>query len=128
ILATIIDAIALLALFITLMGLFGVALFVVDRRTHEIGVRKTLGASVFQILRMLIRDFSKPVIAANLIAWPLAYFVSQKYLDIFIQRVDVSILPFVASLAIALVVAWLAVGGQAWRAARLQPADVLRSE
>jgi putative ABC transport system permease protein len=77
---------------------------------------------------MLLRDFSKPVLVANLIAWPLAYVAAKPYLRVFIQRIDLTLLPFAASLGIVLVIAWAAVGSQAWRAARANPATVLRFE
>src|SRR5262249_30133700 len=62
-----------LALAIALMGLAGMSLHIIGRRTHEIGVRKTLGATAGQILRLLFVDFSKPVLIANVLAWPLAF-------------------------------------------------------
>ena len=116
------------AFFISIIGLFGMAVQVAGRRTHEIGVRKSVGARKSQIVLMLLRDFSKPVLIANLIAWPLGYLAAQTYLRVFIQRIPITPLPFVASLAIVLVIAWAAVGSQAWRAARANPATVLRFE
>jgi putative ABC transport system permease protein len=113
---------------IATMGLFGMATFIATRRRHEIGVRKTLGASVRQIIAMLLRDLSKPVLIANLLVWPIAFIAVQKYLNLFIQRVDLTALPFVFSLLLTLLIAWIAVGGQAWRAARINPANVLRHE
>jgi putative ABC transport system permease protein len=93
---------------------------------HEIGVRKTLGSSAGAVAGLLLIDFSKPVIIANLLAWPLAWVAAQIYLSPFSQRIEVGPLPFLASLAITLVIAWLAVGGQTLRAATVQPANVLR--
>jgi putative ABC transport system permease protein len=126
--AATLSTMTVVALTIALMGLFGMAVFIARRRNHEIGVRKTLGANVGQILSLLLRDFSKPVVVANVIAWPLAYVAAQVYLSLFIQRVELSLLPFVSSLAITVLIGWLAVGGQAWRAARVKPATVLRYE
>ena len=116
------------AFFISIIGLFGMAVQVAGRRIHEIGVRKSVGARKSQIVLMLLRDFSKPVLIANLIAWPLGYLAAQTYLHVFIQRIPITPLPFAASLAIVLVIAWAAVGSQAWRAARANPATVLRFE
>ena len=116
------------AFFISIIGLFGMAVQVAGRRTHEIGVRKSVGARKSQIVLMLLRDFSKPVLTANVIAWPLGYLAAQTYLHVFIQRIPITPLPFLASLAIVLVIAWAAVGSQAWRAARANPATVLRFE
>jgi putative ABC transport system permease protein len=116
------------AFFISIIGLFGMAVQVAGRRTHEIGVRKSVGAHKGQIVLMLLRDFSKPVLIANLIAWPLGYLAAETYLHVFIQRIPITLLPFAASLGIVLVIAWAAVGSQAWRAARANPATVLRFE
>jgi putative ABC transport system permease protein len=121
-------ALMAVAFFISIIGLFGMAVQVAGRRMHEIGVRKSVGARKSQMVIMLLRDFSKPVLAANLIAWPLAYLAAQQYLRVFIQRISLTPLPFVASLAIVLAIAWAAVGSQAWRAARANPATVLRFE
>ena len=116
------------AFFISIIGLFGMAVQVAGRRVHEIGVRKSVGAHKSQIVLMLLRDFSKPVLIANLIAWPVGYLAAQMYLRVFIQRIPITPLPFFASLGIVLVIAWAAVGSQAWRAARANPATVLRFE
>jgi putative ABC transport system permease protein len=101
---------------------------VAGRRVHEIGVRKSVGAHKLQIVAMLLRDFSRPVVIANLVAWPLAYFAAAKYLQVFIQRIPITPLPFFASLVVVVAIAWAAVGSQAWRAARANPATVLRFE
>jgi len=77
---------------------------------------------------LLLRDFSKPVLIANLVAWPLAYFAAQQYLSVFIQRIALTPIPFLLSLAITILIACAAVGGQALRAARVSPAHVLRFE
>jgi putative ABC transport system permease protein len=119
---------AAFAFFISIIGLFGMAVQVAARRTHEIGVRKSVGARKSQIVGMLLRDFSKPVIIANVIAWPLGYVAAQTYLGVFIQRISLTPVPFVASLVIVLLIAWAAVVSQALRAARANPATVLRFE
>jgi putative ABC transport system permease protein len=119
---------AAFAFLISVIGLFGMAVQVAGRRTHEIGVRKSVGARKMQIVRMLLLDFSKPVIIANLIAWPLGYIAAQAYLSVFIQRISVTPLPFVASLGVVVAIAWIAVASQALRAARANPATVLRFE
>jgi putative ABC transport system permease protein len=119
---------AFLAVMIAVIGLFGMAIQVASRRVHEVGVRKSVGARTSQVVAMLMRDFSKPVLIANLIAWPLGYFAAQQYLSVFMQRIALTPVPFVLSLAVALAVASAAVGGQALRAARVSPAAVLRVE
>ena len=122
------SGLAFVAVLIALIGLFGMAVHVASRRVREIGVRKSIGARTSQVVVMLIRDFSKPVLIANVVAWPLAYFAAQQYLSVFMHRVPLTLAPFALSLVLALGVAWIAVGGQAMRAARINPANVLRTE
>jgi len=119
---------ALFAALISTIGMFGMAIHVTDRRRHEIGVRKTLGARTSRIVLMLLRDMSRPIVVGNLLAWPLAWVAATFYLSMFVDRVPVSIVPFIASLGIALALAWLVVAGRAIGAARLNPASVLRYE
>jgi putative ABC transport system permease protein len=119
---------ALMAFAISVAGLFGMAALVTARRRPEIGVRKTLGASTAQMLRLLLTSFSKPVVVANLLAWPLGLVGARLYLKQFLNPIPITLLPFVASLVVTVSIAWLAVGSQTWRAARLRPADVLRHE
>jgi putative ABC transport system permease protein len=123
-----IGGIATLALLISILGLIGMSMHVIGRRQHEIGVRKTLGASVRSIVQLLLTDFSKPVIVANIIAWPLAFITMQLYVSLFTQRTSLSIVPFISSLVMTVLIAWLAVAAQATRAARMNPATVLRTE
>jgi putative ABC transport system permease protein len=119
---------AVFALVISSVGLMGMAAHIVGRRTHEIGVRKALGASVRQVLLLLLKDFSRPVMIANVIAWPLAFGAMSIYLSAFVTRTSLTLIPFVASLFLTLAFAWLAVIVQATRAARMNPATVLRAE
>jgi len=120
--------IAIFAFAIAAMGLIGMAVHIVGNRRHEIGVRKTLGATQQRVMSMLMWDFSKPVLIANLIAWPLAFGVEQGYARVIVDRAPISIVPYLLGLAITLTIAWAAVGAQAYRAARLHPANVLRHE
>ena len=87
-------SVAMLAMLIAVLGLVGMSIHTIGRRTHEIGVRKTLGASVRSVIALLLTDFSKPVIVANLIAWPVAFIAMQVYLSIFTQRVGLTWVPF----------------------------------
>lgn len=116
------------AFIIAVMGLIGMAIHITSRRLREIGIRKTLGASARGVVMMLLRDFSKPVLIANLVAWPFAFVAGRLYFELFTQRATMTPWPFVASLAITVAVAWLAVGGQALRAAAVKPALVLHAE
>jgi putative ABC transport system permease protein len=91
-------------------------------------VRKTLVGSAAQMAIMLLAAFGRPVLIANLIAWPLAYVAARAYLDVFISPIELSALPFVGSLLATSIVAALAVAHQTLGAARLKPATVLRNE
>lgn len=121
-------SLALMAFFISVVGLLGMAMQVAAHRRHEIGVRKTLGATTPEIVRMLLRYFSKPVVIANLIAWPLGFLAASVYLTVFMHRIPLTPTPFLLSLAITTFIAWLTVAGQALRAARVRPADALSCE
>jgi putative ABC transport system permease protein len=121
-------ALALFAIFIAAMGLIGMASYVVGRRVKEIGIRKTLGATTTQVLARLLWEFSRPVLVANLIAWPIAYVAMQSYLSLFSMRQSLTFLPFLVTLLATLALTWAAVLSQAWRAARVKPAKVLRYE
>ncbi len=117
-----------LALTVACLGLFAMSTHVVRARIHEIGVRKTLGASASRVLAMLMKDFSRPVLIANLLALPLALLAARIYLNVFIHRLPLSAGPFLVSLGVTLIAAWAAVALQATRAAWLKPATVLRHE
>ncbi|MEL6567589.1 MAG: FtsX-like permease family protein, partial [Pseudomonadota bacterium] len=119
---------SVLAFMVSLIGLFAMAVFIANRRRHEIGVRKTLGATTGEVTRLLLKDFTIPVLIGNLIAWPIAYFSANAYLSTFLERIPLTPLPWILSLIITLIIAWIAVGGQAWRAARVKPSEVLRYE
>jgi len=123
--STVLAGLSAFAFVIAIMGLIGMAIHITSRRMREIGIRKTLGASARGLVWMLLRDFSRPVLIANIIAWPFAYFAGQMYYNLFTQRAPVSPAPFVLSLVTTLAIAWLAVGAQALRAATVKPASVL---
>ncbi|MFV3128813.1 ABC transporter permease [Niveispirillum sp. KHB5.9] len=117
-----------LAILIACLGLFGLASFTAERRTKEIGLRKVLGASVTDIVRLLVWQFSKPVLVANLIAWPVAWYFMNDWLNGFTFRIDLNPLLFVAAGAVALAIAWLTVGLHAARVAQAKPVTALRYE
>lgn len=122
------SVVTIVATVIAILGLIGISIHAIHRRMHEIGVRKTLGANSKNIFAMLIRDFSRPVAIANLVSWPLAYVLMRAYLNIFTHNADLNFVPFVGSLGITLLVAWITISAQVGRAARLNPVTVLRYE
>lgn len=119
---------ASLAILIASLGLFGLASFTAERRVKEIGIRKSLGATVFSVVRLLSTEFTVLVVIANLIAWPLAWYVMRVWLDGFAYRVDISPLLFIAAGGLSIVIALATVGGQAARSARISPALSLRTD
>ncbi len=123
-----IAAFACLAVFIACLGLLGLASFTVGQRTKEIGIRKVLGASVAGIFVLLNKDFIKRVLIANLIAWPLAYYAMNKWLQNFAYRVSISIWMFMASAAAAIIIALLTVSYLSVKSALGNPVDSLRYE
>jgi putative ABC transport system permease protein len=119
---------SMLALFIAAMGLFGLALFMVEQRTKEIGVRKVLGASVGSIFLLISKEFAYLVLIANVVAWPAAYFLMQKWLQNFAYRVNMEPWLFMLSGVMALLIALLTISYQAVKAAMADPVDSLRYE
>jgi putative ABC transport system permease protein len=119
---------ALLAILIACLGLFGLAAFTVERRTKEIGIRKVLGARIRDIVQLLVWQFSKPVIIANLIAWPVAWWVMGDWLNSFDAPVDLGPGPFVLAGILALAIAIGTIAGHAIRVARTNPIHALRYE
>lgn len=119
---------AALAVLIACMGLFGMASFTVQQRVKEIGVRKVLGASVADVVKMLVHAFLKWVLIANLIAWPLAYYVINKWLESYPYREDINFWIFLGSGILAVFIASITVGQQALRTALANPVDALRYE
>jgi len=97
-------------------------------RTKEIGVRKVLGASIWQILVLFGKDFSRWVLIANIIAWPVAFYAMNKWLQNFAYRIDMTIWPFLLSGFFALLIALLTVSFQAMKAALANPIESLRYE
>jgi putative ABC transport system permease protein len=102
--------------------------FTAGQRTKEIGIRKSLGATTGDILRLLTVEFARPVVWANLIAWPVAWWAMQRWLDGFAYHVDLALWMFLAAGGAALAIALLTVSVHAWRVARAVPATALRYE
>jgi putative ABC transport system permease protein len=125
---TIYTIFSLLALFVASLGLFGLAAYTTESRTREIGIRKVLGASEPTIIRLLSKEFAKWVLLANIIAWPIAFYLMDNWLNNFAYRISVPWLVFVASGLIALVIAMSTVFYQAYKAARSNPVVALKYE
>ncbi|MFL6738235.1 MAG: ABC transporter permease [Sphingomicrobium sp.] len=121
-------AFSLLAVIIGCLGLFGLAAFTAERRTKEIGIRKVLGARTRDIVRLLVWQFSQPVIIANLIAWPAAWWLMRDWLNKFDDRITLGPTPFVTAGLIALTIAVVTVVGHAFKVARANPIHALRYE
>ncbi|MFL6847884.1 MAG: ABC transporter permease [Sphingomicrobium sp.] len=121
-------AFALLAVIIGCLGLFGLAAFTAERRTKEIGIRKVLGARTRDIVRLLVWQFSRPVIIANVIAWPIAWWLMRDWLNTFDQRITLGPIPFVIAALVALTIAIVTVVGHAMKVARSNPIHALRYE
>lgn len=117
-----------LAVLIGCVGLWGLASFNTQRRVKEIGIRKTLGASATDIVKLLVGQFLRPVLIANLVAWPLAFIAMRTWLAGFDDRVALSPLYFAAATALALTIAVLTVLGQSLKASRAAPAWALRHD
>jgi putative ABC transport system permease protein len=116
------------AVVIASLGLLGLAVFTAERRTREIGLRKVMGASRWDILRFLGWQFARPVLWANLLAWPLAYLCMHRWLEGFAYHVDLNPLAFLVASVLALVIALATVSGHALMVARTRPVEALRYE
>jgi putative ABC transport system permease protein len=116
------------AAFIACLGLFGLAAFSTERRIKEIGIRKVYGAETKDIVLMLLWQFSIPVLGANLIAWPIAYYYLHGWLENYAYRISLNPLYFVGAGGIALTIAWVTVIAHAANVARSNPIHALRCE
>jgi len=119
---------SLLAILIACLGLYSLAAFATERRTKEIGIRKVVGARVRDIVRLLVWQFSKPVVVANLIAWPVAWWAMRDWLNTFDARIALGPTPFALAGILAFLIAVVTVAGQSIRVARMNPIHALRYE
>lgn len=119
---------SILAIFIATLGLFGLTSFTVEQRTKEIGVRKAMGSSVPGIYVVISREVVILVSISALIAWPLIYYISGKWLENFYYRINLGVLSFVAGLVIAMGIALLTISYRIMKAARVNPAHSLKYE
>ena len=117
-----------LAVFTACLGLFGLAVFTAKQRTREVGIRKALGASTRQLVLLLSREYTILVVIANVIAWPVAYFVAQQWLQAYAYHADIPLLLFPAAGLLGLLIAWITVSSQTIQAAAMNPVDSLRRE
>jgi ABC-type antimicrobial peptide transport system permease subunit len=117
-----------LAILISCLGLLGLAAYTAETRKKEIGIRKVLGSSAFAIIKMLTSDFSKMVIVAICIALPISYLFSKNWLDAFAYRIELKWWYFISAGLLALVISWLTVGFQTFKAAVANPIKSLRTE
>jgi len=117
-----------LAVVISCLGLFGLASFTAEQRTKEIGIRKVLGASGAGLVLMLSKEITKWVIISNIIAWPIAYYLIQRWLEFYAYRIDISIWVFALSGILVVTISLLTISIQTVRAASSNPVDSLRYE
>jgi putative ABC transport system permease protein len=117
-----------IAIFIACLGLFGLASFTAERRTREIGIRKVFGARARDIVLLLLWQFSVPVLAANLIAWPVAWYYLRHWLESYADRIALNPLYFLAAGIVALAIAWITVIAHTLLVARASPIRALRYE
>ena len=118
----------ILAIVIACLGLFGLAAFTAEQRTKEIGVRKVMGASVRDIIKLLSKTYIILIIIANLIAWPIGYFAMHKWLQNFAYRIHIGVGIFLLTALIALIIVLIAVSSQAIKASLSDPVKSLRYE
>lgn len=121
-------ACCLLAIFIACLGLFGLAAYTAEQRTKEIGIRKVLGASAWNVVMMFSRDFTRLVVVALLVAVPISYLAMNRWLEDFAYRISIGPAVFVAAGTLALLLAWITVSFQSFKAAMNDPVKSLRSE
>jgi putative ABC transport system permease protein len=126
--ARIVLYIAIIVNIIAALGLYGLIAYTTSLRTREVGLRKVLGANFVLISKLFSREFILLVIIANMASWPAVYFVNQSWLQSFPYKVPTAIWPFLAAIAITLVVAWGSMLYHTYRASQINPADSLRHE
>lgn len=119
---------AFIAIILSAIGLLGLTAFTAERRTREISIRKVLGAKTFDILTLMVGQFSKPVLLANIFALPLAWWLMNDWLSSFEYRIDLNVMWFILAGIVAMVIAWITVISYSLKAAKTNPADALRYE
>ena len=125
---TVLAVLAGIAVLIALLGLFGLLAHVIAGRRKEISLRKVLGAEKTDILKLFLWQFSRPVLVAVVIAWPLAWMLASRWLDGFAYRIDLSLWLFLIAALLALLFTWALTTMQVLRVSKTRPAQVLRSQ
>lgn len=125
---TIIKVFSLIAILISCLGLFGLVSYITAQKTKEVGIRKAIGASVGKIVILLSAEFSKWVLLANIVSWPVAWFVMNKWLQNFAYPIDMPLWVFPLSALVSLIIALMTVSYQAIRTANSNPVEALRYE
>ncbi|MDP4262374.1 MAG: ABC transporter permease [Bacteroidota bacterium] len=126
--STIVGTLAILAIIISCLGLFGLAAYSAEKRIKEVGIRKVLGASFRHIVIILSKDFLRYVLIAALIAWPLSWLAVHKWLQDYAYRVDISWWIFLVAVLLAMIIAFVTISFQAIKAAVANPVKSLRTE
>jgi len=124
----IISVFTCIAILISCLGLFGLASFTTEQRTKEISVRKVIGASESNIIQLLSKDFLKWVFVANIMAWPLGFWIMSKWLQNYAYRIPIGVWIFLLSGLGAMVIALITISFQTIRAANTNPVETLRYE
>jgi len=118
--------ISALAVFIACLGLFGLVSFTAERRSKEIGIRKVLGSSISKLTVLLVKDFVKIVLFANLIAWPIAYYFMDKWLMNFAFKTEIDLFVFLGTGAAVLILSLTTVSYRSIKSAMANPVDSIR--
>ena len=119
---------AVLAIVISCLGLYGLSAYLAERRTRELGIRKVLGASGFQLVYLLSATFTRPILIATIIAIPIAWYGMSQWLNGFAYHVSIEWVIFLIAFISALVIAWITVSFESIKAATTNPVNSLRSE
>ena len=125
---TLLNIFALLTILVACLGLFGLVTFTAEQRFKEIGIRKVLGSSVSEIVAMLSKDFLMLVFISFFIAFPLGYYLMNKWLESFAYRIEMQFWLFVLAALITLLIAFGTIGWKSFKAATMNPIKALRDE
>jgi len=118
----------LTAIFIAFLGIFGLSAFNIQQKTKEISIRKVLGASSLNIITLLSKNLIKLMLVANLLAWPISFLITKRWLGQFAYRVNINLWVFLGSSGLAFFLAFITLGSLAFKASKANPADHLKYE